>query len=470
MDHERPLPRRRSPASHALAEFLWLPMLIVAGFLVFTAVMVPVELFTSMGPFQRALGAYVPQSAISSLLPAIATSLVTAASITFSLLLMTVQQAASRYSQVVFDQFLRRRTNQISIGFFIGLALYCLSLILFVSSTQAVLSGVVALVLTGVALVLLILLIYAAIDQMRPSSVVWNIQTMAFNARKHQLPLLARCRSTPQLVDAAIGTTPVYSGQLGYVVDIDAERLAKGLSAVTGEVEYSAVSGEMEIELYARLGTHLVVGETVAEIRGGTKRERDHLARSVLEAFTLGRMRDSATDPGYAVDQLGNMAWALGSTGTQDPEGALVAVRGLHGLLVEWGTDDAPAAEDHGGPLPIVYRDGAVEKVIGSLISELIVSTESAQYHVCAEVLDTFGLILPRLDPEARNFAADSLRGVVPSVARHVLTLDMRRALDRLQRTLSDLGHTEEAAFVEGVTSQLGGVNDHTANTTDGRS
>lgn len=379
ISNTRPLPRRRTPIKHALAEFLWLPLLIVAGFLVFTAVMVPVELFTPMGPVQRGLGAYISQSAISSLLPAIATSLVTAASITFSLLLMAVQQAASRYSQVVFDQFLRRRTNQVAIGFFVGLALYCLSLILFVTSTQAVLSGVVALVLTVVALALLIMLIYAAIDQIRPSSVVWNIQTMALNARTYQLPLLARCRATPQLADAEIGTTLVHSRQIGYVVDIDAERLATGVSAVTGEVEYSAVSGDMEIELYARLGTHLVVGETVAEIRGGTQRERDHLAGAVLEAITLARMRDSATDPGYAVDQLGNMAWALGSTGTQDPEGALVAVRGLHSLLVQWGTDGAPAAADHGGPLPVVYRDGTVEKVIGSLISELIVTVESAQ-------------------------------------------------------------------------------------------
>lgn len=60
------------------------------------------------------------------------------------------------------------------------------------------------------------------------------------------------------------------------------------------------------------------------------------MAGSVLEAITLARMRASATDPGYAVDQLGNMAWTLGSTGTQDPEGALVAVRGLHSLLAQW--------------------------------------------------------------------------------------------------------------------------------------
>lgn len=117
----------------------------------------------------------------------------------------------------------------------------------------------------------------------------------------------------------------------------------------------------------------------------------------------------------------------------------------------------------------MVYRDGTIEKVVGSLISELIVTVESAQYHVCAEVLDTFGLILPRLHPELRNYAADSLRRVVPSVSRHVLTLDMRRALDRLQQTLSELGHTEEASFVENVTSRLAGVNEHTVNTTNGQ-
>lgn len=441
----------------------------VAGFLVLTAIVVPAELFLPMGPFQRMLGRYIAQSAVSSLLPAIATSLVTAASITFSLLLMTVQQAASRYSQVVFDQFLRRRINQVSIGFFVGLAFYCLALIFFVSSSQAILSATLALLLVLVALVLLVVLIYVAIDQMRPSSVVWSIQTTALQARRRQLPLLARCRSAPRLADAEVGTTPVYAEQVGFVTDIDAQKLAAGLTEVTGEVEYSAVSGEVEIELHARLGTHLVVGETVAEIRGGTARERDHLADTVLNAMTLGRMRDSDNDPGYGVDQLGNMAWALGSTGTQDPEGALVAVRGLHTLLVDWGAAGYPSAESYGGPLPVVYRDGTVEKIIGSLVSELIVSTESAQYHVCAEVLDTFGLVLPRLGPDDRAYAVESLRDVLPSVSRHVLTRDMRHALNRLHGTLNDFGHPEAAASVEDIVSrQIGNSGNRTTSSSNG--
>lgn len=42
-----------------------------------------------------------------------ATGLVTVTSITFSLLLLAVQQTASSLSPVVFDQFVRRRSNQI---------------------------------------------------------------------------------------------------------------------------------------------------------------------------------------------------------------------------------------------------------------------------------------------------------------------------------------------------------------------
>ncbi len=434
-----------------------MPLSVVGAFLVLIAVVVPVELLVPMGPLQRVIGQYISQSAVSSLLPAIATSLVTASSITFSLLLMAVQQAASRYSQVVFDQFLRRRINQFAIGFFTGLASYCLTLIFFVSSTKAVLSASLALLLAVVALVLLVVLVYVAIDQMRPSSVVWSIQTMTLRARRRQMPLLARCRPEAHLADADVGTTPVRAGQVGFVVDIDADKLAAGLTAVTGEVEYSAVSGEVEIELHARLGTHLVVGETVAEVRGGTEREREHLAGTVLNAITLGRMRDSDSDPGYGVDQLGNMAWTLGSTGTQDPEGALVAIRGLHTLLVEWGTTGRPSPGPYGGPLPVVYRDGSVQKVVDSLVSELIVSTESSQYHVCAEVLDTFGLVLPRLGEDVRAVTVENLRGVLPTVSQHVMTREMRRALERLHSTLTDLGFGQAASAVEDAALRLPG-------------
>lgn len=57
-------------------------------------------------------------------LQAIATGVVTVASISLSVLLLAVQQTTSSLSPVVLDQFIRRRGNQAFLGFFIGLALF----------------------------------------------------------------------------------------------------------------------------------------------------------------------------------------------------------------------------------------------------------------------------------------------------------------------------------------------------------
>jgi uncharacterized membrane protein len=69
---------------------------------------------------------FADAKATSDLLGTIASSIITVTSITISVLLLAVQQAAGSLTHQVFDQFLRRRQNQFHFGFFVGLALYTL--------------------------------------------------------------------------------------------------------------------------------------------------------------------------------------------------------------------------------------------------------------------------------------------------------------------------------------------------------
>lgn len=290
---QRGRPRQRNRARYAFQEFLLLPLAIVgAGLILATGAIVLDRYAQSWGlAVQRSIAVLVPPQAASMLLSTVTTGLLTVISIIFFVMLMAVQHQPAIYSPVVLDQFLRRKINQTFFGMFIALTLYCLLALPLVPSGQAVVSGTLALVLITVTFGLLLMFIYSTVDQMRPSSVVWIIQHLALRARASQKRLLARCRTHPQLHDAP--ATEVISGRIGYLVHIDGDSLARSLNRAEDTVE---------IELLVAMGDHIVSGATVAVVRGHHAGERHRQGEAVLDALTLGRMRDIDRDAGHAVD------------------------------------------------------------------------------------------------------------------------------------------------------------------------
>src|SRR4051794_3117995 len=179
-----------------IAEFLRLPLVITAGFgLAGVLVAVLDASARHRAPLRPLAAAMVPSDGAVDFVSAVATSIVTVTSITFSVLLLAVQQTASSLTAVVFDQFLRRRANQVYFGFFIGLSAFSF-LILGVARRDPppVYGAAITLILTVVALVVLLMLIHGTIDQMRPQTVVRSIHELALRARERELLTLSRTR------------------------------------------------------------------------------------------------------------------------------------------------------------------------------------------------------------------------------------------------------------------------------------
>jgi hypothetical protein len=161
----------------AFAEFLTIPSMVIAGFLVLAAGTYALDHAGSdwLEPLRALLRERIFRDAkgTSDLLATVAGSLITVTSITFSLLLLTVQQSASTLTNQVYDQFLLRRINQIYFGFFVGLSLYTLVILATVAPDyNPVFGATFAFLLTIVALYLIILLLYTTIDQMRPAVII----------------------------------------------------------------------------------------------------------------------------------------------------------------------------------------------------------------------------------------------------------------------------------------------------------
>ncbi len=126
----------------AFGEFLTIPVLEVVAFCLLSWA---AYLFDSSAPkrgqwgfLRHALDSYIgsPGNA-TNLLETVATSLITITSITFSILLLAVQQSSAALTNQVVDQFLRRRSNQWFFGF--------LSVLPFTPSTASPSVGVTSL-------------------------------------------------------------------------------------------------------------------------------------------------------------------------------------------------------------------------------------------------------------------------------------------------------------------------------------
>lgn len=429
----------------SITEFLRLPLSMLAAFILLAvgSIMLDTLHLPALAAVHGTLSRLLPRDAVSTLLTSIATSVVTITSITFSVLLLAVQQAASSFTPVVFEQFLRRRTNQIYFGFFVGLSFYCFLVLAVVRPDESpAFSALVALALTLVAFIMLVLIIYGTVDQMRPGTVIGSIHQLAMKARRSEEELLARTRRKPEL--SAPGTT-VHATESGYVVDIDLDVLADAAADCPGETE---------IVLNVQLGSHVVFGDSVATVVRADGQGAERARKAVLAAISLDDMRDIDVDAGYGVDEMHNIAWAAGSSAQHSPETALTAVAALRDLLARWIAVSG-SERDRRGEVPVVYFDGVVAQAVDALASIGLVTAESREHQTCAEVLTAFAATLPRMPASQRWLLDDAVRRMLPAVVEHAYSKQLDRGLSALSRALREAALDETADRVDQAAGQL---------------
>lgn len=231
------------------------------------------------------------EQATSDLLAAIAGGIMTITSITFSLLLLAVQQAAGALTHQVYDQFLRRRVNQVYFGFFVGLALYTLVILATVNPPyNPVFGATMALLLTFVALILMILLLYTTVNQTRPIVVIETIHDHILAAWECQRELRRRTRRAPHR--GHLDATRVQATVHGYVVRVDLDILAAAASKARGEIE---------IVMHVAIGHYVAFQDTLASFWAASPQDVVELALAEVEAAqrilgaSVGKLGSRAT-------------------------------------------------------------------------------------------------------------------------------------------------------------------------------
>ncbi|MGN6574216.1 MAG: DUF2254 family protein [Nocardioides sp.] len=446
MSGERPSarPPARVRIPRALGEFVAVPLLVVAALLVLAVASIYGD--QAHGPalttLRGAIGHLIGKQAASAALGAIATGLVTVTSITFSVLLLAVQQTASSLSPVVFDQFVRRRANQVFLGLFVGLALYAYVVLAAVQKdTPPIIGAFLATLLTVAALCCLLFLVYSTIDQMRPRNVVRQLHDRAAGAHNREAPLIARTRRHSR---SRLPVRAEYrSDTFGYVESIDLDLIAEVLDDDRGDGDGHSrdddPAGRPEVELHVTVGTEVALGDLVAFIRTDDSEKADRVRERLGQAVAMSPAPDLDFDATIGIRDLSNIGWTSGSTSKQNPAIAAQALHALRDLAVRWSKEGDRTGPD---PLPVVYADHDVDTVLNALYSAIVAAHESHQHGEAARVLDTYTAILAHAPGAVADRIRTDLEAMQPLLDQMPASPQLDAARRRADGAAHDRGRT----------------------------
>ncbi len=418
----------------SLGSFVAIPLLVVFLFLVLAAVTYKLDAALSkelvkQTPILTVLeNLFGDRQSTRSLLGTIASAMITVTSITFSLLLVAVQQAAASFSNQILQQFRTRKTNQFYFGFFVGLSLYTLITLATTRDVHHPLFGaLISIVLTVIALLLIIVLIFTTIEQMRGSSVINEIVSNIRHARDGECKLLAKTRRT---ATEDLPVRLVHSARdYGTVTGVAIDSLSKSLKDCAPDAE---------LVICATEGVYVGRGDRLAELRSPTELTDDACAalRDSLEAgFDIGTQPGLGENPQVGVDQLATIAWNNTSTAVSNPHPPILICRAIRSLVWEWTEDGPKPAQDS----PIVYPDLTLKKALQLLEAMGVASAESKQPQTLAELYETYAALLPRLPERERAQVEEAIRLSLGALPNHVPTQRLNGAMEHLANALDQV-------------------------------
>ena len=261
-----------------------------------------------------------------SLLSTIAGSMITAASVTFSLASVALSIASQQYGSRVLRNFMRDRITQILLGTFVSTFIYSVLVVRAIRGSDVsggfvpAISVTVAILLSLISLILLVFFVHHVSTSIQASHIVLVIAQDLKSATSKLYPSkIGSPGDTSSNIDAMQNqaTTSVSLTEGGYLQSIDLD----GLLAL-------ATEKGVVIELTIKPGDHIVSGGQVARVRGVDFLQKPDAER-ILKAFLLGGERTPVQDIRYQFQQLTDVVVRALSPGINDP---FTAINGIDEL------------------------------------------------------------------------------------------------------------------------------------------
>ena len=269
-----------------------------------------------------------------SLLSTIAGSMISVAGVTFSITLATLSLASAQLGPRLLTNFMRDRGNQVVLGTFVSIFIYCLIVLRAIRSTDESLfvphlSVTVAMLLSVISVAILIYFFHHVSTMIQAQNVVANIGRELEESIEHLISVEGKkrlyeyeLRSSDDIpANFEESKALVASSTSGYLQAIDYEAIQK-----------IATSNDLLLQVPYRPGDFIAKGSEIAKIYPETKLS-DSLKDEILTTFVFGTHRLRVQDLEFAIDQLVEIALRALSPGINDPFTAIACLDQLGATL-----------------------------------------------------------------------------------------------------------------------------------------
>ncbi len=285
----------------------------------------------------------------SSLLGAIAGSMITIAGVVFSMTLVALSLASSQLGPRLLRNFMRNTPTQMVLGTFVATFLYCLLVLRTVRRAEEIvfvphLSVTLGVLLAVVSVGVLIFFIHHVSTYIQANEIVARVGTELIEGIERLFPenigrgsqrISTEPPDTDFLDTFDREARPIGSDGDGYLQFVDGDALMA-----------LAMQEDVVIQLVRRPGHYVVDSRPLALVWPG-HRVTDQMMERVNSAFVLGNQRTSGQDIEFAVNQLVEIAIRALSPGVNDPFTAMTCVDHLGSALCRLAQRDMPSPYRH---------------------------------------------------------------------------------------------------------------------------
>ena len=341
-------------------------------------------------------------------LATIAGSMITVASLVFSMTLVTLSLAASQLGPRLITRFMRDTINQVVLGTFLATFIYALLILETVSDTEPNsfvphLALTFGLVLTLISLFWLIFFIHHVAVSIQADAVIADVSDELSGAIANRFPQVradgTRPLETPFLDRLAEPPGAVRSLESGYVQAIDGRALLR-----------EATERDLLIKVEKRPGDFVIADAPMLLVWPAERLSRATSRRRSREPIVIGRQRTPTQDIDFAVSALLEIALRALSPGLNDPQTAITCIDRLAEALAELMRRPEPPAmvPDEDGTLRLIVTPASFEAVARAAFNPIreAAATNARVLRRLADVLATlagFAVTAGQIDVLARQ-------------------------------------------------------------------
>ena len=316
--------------------------------------------------FPRVFGAGADGS--RGMLTAIAGSMITVATLAFSLTIVAMSQVASLYSSRVLRNFIRDRRNQFVLGYFVSVFAYCLVVLRTIRGGDegAFIPSIavfVGLLLAVASIAVLIFFIHHIADSIQASAIIANAAEETRAAVRRLFPTHmgeeAEPPSEDEWGDDISGWCPVPAPSTGFIEAVD-EAALLGL----------ARSNDCTIRMERGIGDFISEGSPVVLV---SVRLGDEEMERIGGTFTVGRYRTLEQDAAFGIRQLVDIALRALSPGINDTTTAAICVDHLGSILAELVDRkvEGKFRKDDAGVIRVIARGATFSSLVDEAFDQI---------------------------------------------------------------------------------------------------